>query len=77
MQEDTELNAGSSDVPGTGNAAPSSVTGKRGPGAHPTEKGALEQAATTAPAGTEQAEQQRRGENAYAVKDIDEAEAAA
>ena len=49
------------------------VTGKRGPGVHPTEAGAQEQAATTAPEGTAEAEAQRQGENAYTQKDIDEA----
>lgn len=55
-----------------GNAAPTSVTGKRGPGTHPTEVGAQEQAATTAPEGTEEAEQQRHGETVNKDKQIDE-----
>ncbi|KIP04079.1 hypothetical protein PHLGIDRAFT_20076 [Phlebiopsis gigantea 11061_1 CR5-6] len=59
-----------------GNAAPTSVTDKRGPGTHPTEVGAQEQAATTAPEGTAEAEVQRRGENVNAQKQIDERNAA-
>lgn len=55
-----------------GNAAPTSVTGKRGPGTHPTEAGAQEQAATTAPEGTEAAEQQRQGGNVDTDHQIDE-----
>ena len=58
MQEDSDY----AEQPGSGNTATSTVTGKRGPGTHPTEKGAMEQAATTAPEGTEEAEQQRQGE---------------
>lgn len=56
-----------------GNAAPTSVTGKRGPGTHPTEAGAQEQAATTAPEGTDEAERQRKGEVVEDDKQIDEA----
>ena len=70
MDEDADY----AQQPGTGNAATSTVTGKRGPGTHPTEAGAQEQAATTAPEGTEDAEKQRRGENTYADKQIDEGE---
>lgn len=55
-----------------GNAAPTSVTGKRGPGTHPTETGAQEQAATTAPEGTQKAEEQRQGEAVNTDKQIDE-----
>ena len=55
-----------------GNAASTSATGKRGPGTHPTEKGAQEQAATTAPEGTQKAEQQRQGQNTDTDKQIDE-----
>ncbi|KAI0343826.1 hypothetical protein BDW22DRAFT_1328852 [Trametopsis cervina] len=55
-----------------GNEPSTGVTGKRGPGAHPTEKGAQEQAATTAPEGTDAAEEQRAGENTYNDKQIDE-----
>ena len=55
-----------------GNAAPTSVTGKRGPGTHPTESGAQEQAATTAPEGTQEAEEQRKGEVVNKDKQIDE-----
>lgn len=64
-----------SDAPGTGNTA-STVTGQQGSGAHPTDIGAKEQAAVTAPEGTEEAEQQRKGAttHAHADKQIDEAQ---
>lgn len=62
----------SGDGQAAGNAAPTSVTDKRGPGTHPTEAGAQEQAATTAPEGTAEAEAQRQGENVNAQKQIDE-----
>lgn len=68
MQEDTDY----AEQPGSGNTATTSVTGKQGGKAAPTEAGALEQAATTAPEGTEEAEKQRRGEQTYEAKDIDE-----
>ena len=47
------------------------MTGQQGSGAHPTDIGAKEQAAVTAPEGTEEAEQQRQG--VHADKQIDEA----
>ncbi|KAI0821467.1 hypothetical protein BC629DRAFT_1262921, partial [Irpex lacteus] len=63
-------NSGSSSQPG--NQAPTSVTGKRGAGTHPTEAGAQEQAATTAPEGTEDAERQRNGGNVEGERQVDE-----
>ncbi|GJE92466.1 hypothetical protein PsYK624_086200 [Phanerochaete sordida] len=62
-------NDGREDV--QGNAAQTSVTGKRGPQTHPTEAGAQAQAATTAPEGTEKAERQAQGENVEHERQID------
>jgi hypothetical protein len=55
-----------------GNAPTTSVTGQRGPATHPTEDGAREQAATTAPEGTEEAERQRQSEHGGGDQLIDE-----
>lgn len=63
-------NSGRDDI--AGNAAGTTATGKRGPGTHPTEAGAQEQAATTAPEGTKEAEAQRQGGNVDAQRQIDE-----
>ncbi|KAI0683277.1 hypothetical protein BC835DRAFT_1396075 [Cytidiella melzeri] len=62
------------DEPGAaGDAPPTGVTGKRGrDGVHPSEAGAQEQAATTAPEGTAEAEKQRQGGNTDGDKQIDE-----
>ncbi len=68
--EGNTTNTGSSSQPG--NQAPTSVTGKRGAGTHPTEAGAQEQAATTAPEGTEEAERQRDGGNVEGERVVDE-----
>lgn len=67
--------AGTEDKEGdnaAGYAAPTSVTGKNSVGKQPTEAGAREQAATTAPEGTEAAEAQRAGGNVETDRQIDE-----
>lgn len=74
IQADAEQATSSVNASGTGKTSITPPGGKRGPGTHLTEEGAKEEAATTAPAGTEQAEQQRRGENEYADERIDEAQ---
>lgn len=56
-----------------GKAAPTLVVDNGGPGAtHPTEAGAREQAATTAPEGTREAGRQAQGGNTDKQKMLDE-----
>lgn len=65
----------SNDVPS--NAAPTPVIDNGGPGVtHPTEAGAREQAATTAPEGTREAGRQAEGGNTDKQKMLDESSTA-